>query len=126
MLLALEKETDLRGNKLPWKACKPFAENSMAVLIHRPRRVTTHKLGQHAPHLAIHMWCGNAMTGSTKFTFLDAPPSGRIVCARCEANATDKGLPSSSALAGLRVHIGSVIAIAHCCPTTPSTDEAAR
>jgi hypothetical protein len=116
MLVHLEKEKDLRGGKVPWTSCKPFVENTMAVLIHRPRRVTTHKIGPRwDPHIAVHAWCGNSMTGSTKFTFLDAPPVGRIVCARCEEKAVLSGLPSSSGLTGSHVHIGKVFAVATCC-----------
>lgn len=115
MNLALEKEKDLRGNKVPWVSCKPFVENSMAVLIHRPRRVTTHKIGpKWAAHIAVHAWCGNGMTGSKKFTFLDAPPRGRIVCARCEDKAVEAGLPSSSALVGEHVCTGGVVAVSRC------------
>jgi hypothetical protein len=126
MKLALEKEKDLRGgNKVPWVSCQPFVENSRAVLIHRPRRVTTHKIGpKWAAHISVHAWCGNSMSGSKKFTFLDAPAPERIVCARCEANAVANGLPASSALAGRHVHLGGVVAIAHCCPGV--TQEQAR
>lgn len=120
MKLALEKEKDLRGgNKMPWTSCAPFVENSRAVLIHRPRRVTTHKIGPRwAAHIAIHAWCGNSMTGGKNFTFLDAPGKGRIVCARCEDNAVANGLPASSALVGHHVHTGGVVAVARCCIDT--------
>lgn len=119
MKIPLEKEEDLRGKKIPWISCKPFIENSMGVLIHRPRRVTTHKIGLTcAPHISVHAWCGNSMSGTKKFTFLDSPSVGRIVCARCEANAIAAGLPESSALAGRHVHVGGVVAVAHCCADT--------
>lgn len=116
MMIALEKERDLRNNKIPWTAAKPFIENSRAVLIHRPRRVTTHKISErYQPHISIHCWCGNGMSGAKKFTFLDAPPDGRIVCARCEDNAIANGLPPSSEIAGRHVHTGGVVAVARCC-----------
>lgn len=118
MKLALKKDKRLRPafNGLPWLSCQPFVENSRAVLIHRPRTVTTHKLGQkYKSHIAIGYWCGNSQTGTTKFTFLDAPPEDRILCARCEEKAVEAGLPSAAELAGRHVHIGGVVAVRHCC-----------
>lgn len=117
MKLALEKQRDLRGNKqIPWLSSHPFLENSMAVLIHRPRRVTSHKLlSERVTHLGIHLWCGNCMSGGKKFTFLDAPPLDKILCARCEDAAVKAGLPSSSQLAGRHVHTGGVVAVMRCC-----------
>ena len=117
MKLALEKNPRIgRIGGLPWLSCSPFVENSMAVLIHRPRRVTTHKISDKWPsHIGIEPWCGNVMTGTKKFTFLDAPPQGRIVCARCEDAAVAAGLPSSSDLVGHHVHTGGVIAVMRCC-----------
>jgi len=116
MNVKLEKEKDLRNGAIPWLTCKPFIENSRAVLIHRPRKVTTHKIGERWPsHISVHCWCGNTMSGTKKFTFLDAPGNGRIVCARCEEKALAAGQPSSDELAGLHVHLGGVVAVAHCC-----------
>lgn len=121
----IEKDPALRRGTMhkgavPWVDCKPFVENSMAVLIHRPRYVTTHKIGPKWPaHLAVHAWCGNGATGTTKFTFLDAPPDGRLVCARCEAKALSAGLPASADLAGRHVHLGSVVAVQTCCGSAP-------
>jgi hypothetical protein len=117
-LIALEKRSIFKGSgtAVQWTACKPFLENSMAVLIHRPRAVTTHKIGpRYAPHLGIELWCGNHMNGGKKFTFLSHPGRERIVCARCEAAAVAAGLPSSTQLAGEHVHLGGVIAVRHCC-----------
>lgn len=120
-MIKLEKDPDVRkGSKgaVPWTACRPFVENSMAMLIHRVKHVTTHKIGPRwDAHIAMHGWCGNAMTGTKKFTFLDAPPAGKFVCARCEAKATAAGMPSSSALAGQHVHLGGVVAVQLCCTT---------
>ena len=123
MKTAIEKDPSLRstngrtgGQKIPWTACEPFIENSMAVLIHRPRHVTTHKIGPRwAAHLGVHNWCGSVFTGTDKFTFLGEPPVGRIVCARCEDAAVVAGLPSSEAIAGRHVHTGGVVAVARCC-----------
>ena len=114
-LVALEKTRNLHKGAVPWTACKPFVDNTLAVLIHRPRCVTTHKCGSRPSHIAVKVWCGNTMTGNKKFTFLDAPAVGRIVCARCEACAVSSGLPTSSELAGRHVHLGGVVAVANCC-----------
>ncbi len=115
-MLKLQKEKSLRANAVPWVSCRPFVENSKGVLVHRPRMVTTHKIGpKFAAHLGVHMWCGNCASGGKKFTFLDAPSQGRIVCARCEDLAVAAGLPSSSELAGRHVHTGGVVAVSRCC-----------
>ena len=99
-----------------WTACEPFVENTRAVLIHRVRYVTTYKIGpQYNAHIAVGCWCGNTMTGTTKFTFLDAPPDERIVCARCEDIAVESGLPTSEQLAGKHIHTGGVVAVKRCC-----------
>lgn len=115
-MIALEKDKYLPSGSVPWTSCKPFVENSMGVLIHRPRRVTKRQISErYKPHLSVQSWCGNTMNGGKKFTFLDAPGKGRIVCARCEDNAVSNGLPTSSALAGHHVHTGGVVAVARCC-----------
>lgn len=91
----------------------------MAALIHRPRIVVTHQISKkYRPHTSVTMWCGSTQSGTKKFTFLDAPPKGRIMCHRCEEKAIEAGLLSSSQLAGEHVHIGGVIAVAHCCNVT--------
>lgn len=117
MKIALEKNPRIgKIGGMPWLSCSPFLENSMAMLIHRPRRITTHKISEKYPaHLGIENWCGAVMTGMKKFTFLDAPPEGRIVCARCEDAAIAAGLPSSTELAGRHVHTGGVVAVMRCC-----------
>lgn len=122
MRVALEKR-DLRiGGGIQWVSCRPFVENSRAVLIHRVRYVTTHKIGPKYPsHIAVHGWCGNASTGTKKFTFLDEPPEGRVVCARCEDAATGVGLPASSEIAGRHVHTGGVVAHMRCCKSAEPT-----
>ena len=102
---------------IPWTACEPFVENSMAALIHRVRYVTTHQISdRYKPHLAVELWCGNSSTGTKKFTFLAEPPDGRIVCARCEDIAVKQfGQPTTESIAGRHVHTGGVIAVARCC-----------
>jgi len=101
-----------------WRSSKPFVENRMAVLIHRPRKITTHKLKDRKPHDAIQFHCGSTQVGKrSKFTFLDDPPEGKIVCARCEELAVERGLPSSSELAGRHVCTGGVKAVKSCCNT---------
>lgn len=98
-----------------WTRCLPFLENRMAVLIHRPRSVTTYKIGNRRPHIGVGNWCGNHMSGAEKFAFLPLPPEDRIVCARCEEKAVAAGLPTSDQLAGRHVHKGGVVAVRHCC-----------
>lgn len=115
MKIALRKHPKHRTG-IPWTACEPFVENTKAVLIHRVRYVTTHKISDRwKPHLAVESWCGNSSTGTKKYTFLDKPPEGRIVCARCEDAAVKYGLPPSEHFANRHVHTGGVVAVARCC-----------
>jgi len=75
MKLPLKRRKDAHFG-IAWKEASPFIENSLAVLIHRPRYVTTHKIGEKCKaHIAVECWCGNTFTGTKKFTFLDAPPA---------------------------------------------------
>lgn len=120
MKLALQKKhetDDERYLYLNWTSCLPFLENKRAVLIHRPRAVAT--VAKSAitryPYLISTMWCGTSMVHSEHWTFLETPPEGKIVCARCEALAVQNGLPASSELAGKHVHIGGVRAVKYCC-----------
>jgi len=117
MKLPLQKPKDTRpGMGLHWASCSPFIENSNATLIHRPRRVSTHKLGAwRKAHIGMNCWCGTSFSGTKKFTFLDAPPEGKLLCARCEYMAQKNGLPSADSLAGRHVHLGGVVAVQKCC-----------
>lgn len=103
-----------RKHGAPWKSCLPFVDNKRAILIHRPRAVTTFELlGKH--HEAVEMWCGSVQTGRDKFNFQSTPTEGKLLCARCEANAVEAGLPSASEIAGRHVHEGRVVPIQTCC-----------
>lgn len=107
---------------LYWTKTLPFLENSRAVLIHRPRFIDTirRRRYQNGPFeeewLAIENWCGNNFTGKDKFTFHASPPSGGIVCQRCEEAAVRSGEKTSAELAGKHVHVGTVMAVRTCCP----------
>lgn len=115
MKIALEIPAD-RRHGISWASCSPFIENRKAVLTHRPRYVTTHKIGaQWKSHISIGCWCGNSFSGTKKFTFLDAPKTDALLCARCECAAVKAGLPSSSEIVGRHVHIGRVVAQQLCC-----------
>ena len=115
MKLRLEKKKNHRFG-IAWTEASPFIDNTKAVLIHRPRHITTHKIGDKwKSHIAIECWCGNSFTGTKKFTFLDAPPEGKLLCARCEEVATKRNMPSAESLVGRHVHIGGVVAVQLCC-----------
>ena len=99
----------------PWASCAPFVDNSRGTLIHRPRKGATFNIHKN-PHFGINFWCGMAVASDGKnFTFLAAPPDGRILCERCEANAVAAGMPSADELAGKHVHKGRTVAVATCC-----------
>jgi len=113
--VALSKAKNHRFG-IAWKECSPFIENTKAILIHRPRYVTTHKISEkYKSHIAVENWCGNTFTGTKKFTFLDAPPDGKLLCARCEAMALKSNMPSAESLAGKHVHLGRLVPQQLCC-----------
>lgn len=117
-MIALEKEKmhpSVSGKAFQWKSSRPFVENSRGVLIHRPRYGATYNIFK-KPHVAVKFWCGNvASTSGNSLTFLDEPPDGKMVCARCEASALAHGLPSSDEIAGRHVHKGRFTVVAACC-----------
>jgi len=123
MKVPISKEK--RGNGgIPWVACEPFVENSRAALIHRVRHVTTHQINdKYRPHIAVKCWCGNSMTGTKKFTFISAPGTDDVLCARCEVIATKVGLPSAESIAGRHVHVGGVVVVKHCRHQKTTIDE---
>jgi len=120
MKVPLQREKKCVG-LLRWTESQPFVENSRAVLIHRPRTVVVYRTPctTSKTHLGIGMWCGNHMSGDRKFTFLDAPPEGKLVCARCEATATAFGQASSDSIVGRHIHLGGVKAFRTCCEASP-------
>ena len=108
---------DPRYGVVSWTSALPFFDNPRAVLIHRPRSVSTYSCAWRGAWLAVHCWCGNGMTSNTeRFAFLPDVPDGRIVCARCEDKAVEAGLPTSDQLAGRHIHKGGVVAVRECCP----------
>lgn len=116
MKVPLQRAKTLASGAIHWRKSSPFLENTRAVLIHRPRCVTTHKIGDKwGAHIAVACWCGIGFAGTHKFTFLDAPPEGKLLCARCEAAAQKAGKPSAEALVGRHVHVGGVKAFQLCC-----------
>lgn len=108
---------DERYEFLSWKSALPFLENNRAVLIHRPRSVATvaKSCVSKYPYFVASMWCGATFVNDRCWTFLEAPPEGKIVCARCENAAVEQGFQSSDSLVGKHVHIGGVKAFATCC-----------
>ena len=113
--LPLKRRPDDVVRGLHWTSSKPFVENKRGILIHRPKSVLIYTaiLGEVYP--IVDYWCGGHAVGSDKFTFLDAPPHKRLVCARCEAEAIKNDLPSSDLIVGKHVHIGGVIGVQTCC-----------
>jgi hypothetical protein len=97
--------------------CEPFVENARAVLIHRVRYLSEHKISDRWPgHFAVQAWCGTSFTGHPKkFTFLDAPPEGKLLCERCEVAAFAANQPTAESIVGRHVHIGKVVAQQTCC-----------
>lgn len=116
MKLALRRPSRPMDHRVTsvWTSCQPFMENSRGVLIHRPMQVVTYKIHPE-PHMAVHYWCGNCVSGGKTFTFLDRVPDGRLLCEVCDARARMAGLPTAAEICGRHVHIGKVIAQQTCC-----------
>ena len=115
MKIQIKKDKKARTG-IHWTACEPFLENTRGALIHRVRYVTTHKISpKYNAHLAVSCWCGMSICGQKNLTFIAAPPSEKIVCARCEDIAVQKGLPTSYQLTGKHIHTGGVVAVKRCC-----------
>jgi hypothetical protein len=106
-----------------WKSSLPFVENSRGVLIHRPRAVTQYKLGRWPEHIGIGYWCGNSVSGNKNITFLSEPPTGKLLCAICEARATLAGRPSADNICGKHIHLGRVVAVQVCCSTPQGSEK---
>lgn len=122
MKLALERPRHIGDAASVLKESKPFVVNDRAVLIHRPRSISLYNLHKY-PHLGIRQWCGNTHTGMKKFTFIDAIPEGRLVCAICEVRATMAGLPSADEICGRHVHKGRMFAKIDCCQALAKLEE---
>jgi hypothetical protein len=101
-------------NRFPWSSCAPFVDNNKAMLIHRPREVSTFNLHK-TSHIAITFWCGNSASGENKFTFLEVPPLNKLLCTRCEDAALAAALPSADDLAGQHIHKGKLFVVKTCC-----------
>lgn len=98
----------------PITSCRPFIENTRAVLIHRPRWISVYRTNPKKPHLGVHYLCGNGTIGDKNIIFLDRPPANKLVCHNCERIALAGGLPSSDEIAGHHVHLGKVVAVRTC------------
>lgn len=117
MFLPLTRGTSkvVANKQIPWKASKPFVENSRGTLIHRPKEGMTYNLHD-KPHIGIGFYCGmHTASSGRNLTFLDEPPADKVLCARCEENAVKAGRPSADTLAGRHVHVGGVKAVITCC-----------
>jgi hypothetical protein len=127
MKIALQNKhftNDDRYQYINWKTCLPFLENKRAVLIHRPRAISTvakSAISKHS-YLIAKMWCGTSMTNGENWTFLESPPDGKVICAKCEAMAIVNGFPSSYSLVGHHVHVGGVRAFITCCKEDAKND----
>jgi hypothetical protein len=104
-----------------WSHALPFVENKRGVLIHRPTSVHLYNLNKHA-HISVHYYCGNCSSGTKNFTFIECPPEGALLCARCEAAAIAAGMPSTFAICGRHVHEGRVVAVQTCCEAQEPPD----
>lgn len=114
MKIALKRPKDTRNVAAVWKSCLPFVNNGRGVLIHRPKTVVTYDLHKE-PHMAVHYWCNNAVSGNKNLSFLAVAPNDKPVCKRCEDAAVAAGLTSTDELCGAHRHKGVVVAAQTCC-----------
>lgn len=119
MKVPLEKDGSSVVPFIHWTYSKPFVENRQGLLIHRPKHVKLRDPKHWRAFLVVKHWCGSQSCGTDKFTFLDEPPAGKLVCARCEDECIKEGLPTSDELVGRHVHVGGIIGIQRCCLDQP-------
>lgn len=94
-----------------WSKGLPFLVNPRGQLVHRVRSAVTITWGGKHSHDVARYWCGNNGRGE----FTDNPPTGKLLCAFCEAKAVAAGEKSASELAGRHVCIGTLKAVRQCC-----------
>lgn len=98
------------------KSAEPFLRNKKAILIHRVRSAFITGREDRKQHMAVHSHCGQGVCGDgDKLDFVACPGEMEVVCQRCEDMAIERGLPSSSELAGRHVHTGGVKPYMNCC-----------
>ena len=100
------------------KESMPFVDNSRAVLIHRVKSVSIHKISDKwRSHYAVGLYCGNSFCGREKLTITDDPKPDKLICQRCENAVAEAGHISSDELLGRHAHVGAVYAKQMCCST---------
>lgn len=106
-----------RGQHGPdhWEESEPYFVNPRGVLIHRVRSVRTYRDGEKVTHYSMTCLCGEQFGFHNLENLVAEPPEGRLLCARCESVAAEKGLPSSEELTGRHVHVGKLVAKQVCC-----------
>lgn len=115
MKLPLIRRDDAVVRGLHWASSKPFVENRRGILIHRPKSIITYRAIWGAIYPIVDYWCGASANGAHKFTFLDEPPDGKLLCARCEIESVKHNVPPSEQVVGRHVHVGSVGGLRTCC-----------
>ena len=97
----------------------PFAVNPRGLLIHRVRHLTLHFSHGRFHHHSVNYWCGNC---AYDVELTSDPPTTRLLCVNCEANAVSHGEQPADVLAGRHVHIGKIRAVRVCCQEKSNTN----
>lgn len=103
-------------DQVAWRKSLPLFRAAGGVLFHRVASVTTfldEEFGRQ--HDALHYLCGNIGHVRKYSEFTDNPSDDAVICARCEALARLKGLPSIDELIGRHCHVGGVKSFRTCC-----------
>lgn len=98
-----------------WTESEPFLDNPRGRLTHRVRAVQTIIGYKDKIHYSADFWCNGSVCFNSKDQLVSTPPEGRLVCARCEAKAVEKGQLTSDELAGQHVHKGVMRPVKTCC-----------
>lgn len=98
-----------------WAESEPFLHNPRGYLTHRVRAVQSIVGHKGKIHFVADMWCNGTVCFKDKDQLVSTPPEGRLVCARCEAKAVEKGEMTSDQLAGQHVHKGVMRPVKTCC-----------
>lgn len=109
-------DRDARYEQFNYDVSAPFFNNPRGKLCHRVHSLYRLSCNfRSGPWWIVEYWCENYGSTRNENAGLKFDPGERLICTRCEANATAKGEKTSSELAGRHVCTGVVRPVNTCC-----------